>query len=424
MFPMHFLRTTTAARLNGGKTVRVVLACAAMTAIVLPVVGCGSHGNYTAEHLSGAKEKMGALKAGTEFQMSHQAFLAGDLQKALRHIEYSIELSERVPRSHILRGRIMMEAGNLEQANISFRRAEELDEKNVDAQYFRGVLAERLMRPEEALAHYRAAAKLDAVNSQYVVAAAEMLIQLDRRDEAEEFLNSNRGNFDHSPGIRQSLGHLAMLKGEYEVAEKLFFEATLLAPNDQPITEDLVQALMARGKFAGAETHLARLLSKAENKDRRDLKHQRAMCLLEIGKPADSRQVYMSLTGDEAGNSDYEAWLGLARVSLKLKDGMRLREAAGRLIAMDGERSEGFVMRAMAMRMGGELSKASANLEKALSIDENPETLTLLGLVESERGNDAIANRAFARALELDPNNAQAASMMSGGPVLAGESPE
>lgn len=424
MPPIHIFRESAFINRTVSKSLGALVACAGLAIASLSVGGCGSHGNYTAEHLSGAKEKMGALKAGTEFQMGHQAFLAGDLQKALRHVDYSIELSERVPRSHILRGRIMMEAGNLEQANISFRRAEELDEKNVDAQYFRGVLAERLMRPEEALTHYQAAAKLDVVNSQYVVAAAEMMIQLDRRDDAESYLNANRGNFDHSPGIRQSLGHLAMLKGEYEAAEKLFFEATLLAPNDQPITEDLIHALMARGKFAGAETHLARLLSKAENKERRDLKHQRAICLLEIGKPADSRQMYLSLTGDEAGNSDYEAWLGLARVSLKLKDGMRLREAAGRLVAMDADRAEGFVMRAMAQRMGGELSKASSNLEKALSIDENPETLMLLGLVESERGNDATANRAFARALEIDPDNAQAANLLSGGPVLAGESPE
>lgn len=396
---------------------------AAMLAAV-SVSGCGSHGNYTSEHLSGAKEKMGALKAGTEFQMGHQAFLAGDLPKAIRHIEYSIELSERVPRSHILRGRIMMEAGNLEQANVSFVRAEELDSRNVDAQYFRGVLAERLMRPEEALKHYKSAAALDAVNSQYVVAAAEMLIQLDRRDEAEAYLIEHRNNFDHSPGIRQSLGHLAMLEGNFEGAEKLFFEATLLAPNDQPITEDLVQALMALGKFAPAETHLARLLTKPENKERRDLKHQRALCLLEIGKPADARQMFISLTADDSGNSDYEAWLGLARVSLKLKDGMRLRESAGRLISMNNERAEGYVMRAMSLRMSGELSKSSQNLQKALELDENAETLTLLGMVERERGNDSIASRAFARALELDPENQDVVNMLDVGRALAGESPE
>ncbi len=387
---------------------------AAATLALLAASGCGGgHGQYTEEHYNAAKEKMGALKSGTEYQMAHQAFLAGDLKKALRHADYSIELNSKVPRSHVLRGRTMMEMGNLEQANFSFKKAEEIDAKNVDAQYFQGVLAERLMRPEEALTRYQQAATLDESNSQYPVAAAEMLIQLDRATEAESYLMARRDHFDHSPGIRQTLGHLAMLRNDSKSAEQLFFEASLLAPNDQPILEDLAHAQMNNGRFAAAETNLSKLLAKTENEKRRDLRHLQAVCLTQVNRPVEAREVYFTLTKDEEGSSDFDAWLGLGRLSVTLRDNARLREASSRLVAINPERPEGYVLRAIHLRKTGEFEKARDSLGQALSIRQDTDSLVLLGLIERDLGRVEGAKAAFAQALKLDPTNPEASELIN-----------
>ncbi len=392
----------------------------ALGAITAPGCGSGGHGKYTDDHYNAAKEKMGALKSGTEYQMAHQAFLAGDLQKADRHVNYSIELNERVPRSHVLRGRIMMEMGNLEQANISFKKAESIDEKNVDAQYFQGVLAERLMRPEEALARYQKASELDPANSQYPVAAAEMYIQLDRAAEAETYLTQSRDRFDHSPGIRQTLGHLAMLRNDPKAAEQFFFEASLLAPNDQPILEDLAHAQMANGKFAEADTTIAKLLTKTGNAGRRDLKHLRGTCHTQLNRPVDARQIYLDLTTDDQGQADYQAWLGLARMSVTLRDMPRLRESANRLVVIDQTRTEGFVLRALHQRKMGDLENARASLGQALSIRVETDSLVLLGLIERDMGHTENARAAFAQALKIDPGNADAQQLYDTAGTFAG----
>src|SRR5262245_8626524 len=76
-----------------------VLAFLGWAALAAP--GCG-HGRYTREHISAAKTKMEALKSATEYKMAEQAFLSGDLPKALKHVEYSLSLNNPVAKSHVL----------------------------------------------------------------------------------------------------------------------------------------------------------------------------------------------------------------------------------------------------------------------------------------------------------------------------------
>ena len=114
---------------------RIVSLCA-VCGVALSLAACGSHGKYTADHLSGAKIKMNGLKAATEYQMAHQAFLAGDMEKAIKHVDFSLSLNETVVKSHVLKGRIFMEMNDLEKSSACFKAAEKIDEKNVEAAYY------------------------------------------------------------------------------------------------------------------------------------------------------------------------------------------------------------------------------------------------------------------------------------------------
>lgn len=97
--------------------------------------GCGAStgGGYTTEHISAAKEKMNIMKNATEWEMAHQVFLAGELDKALKGVDRSIAINDNVPKSHVLKGRILMERGELEGAIESFNKAATLDPTFVDS---------------------------------------------------------------------------------------------------------------------------------------------------------------------------------------------------------------------------------------------------------------------------------------------------
>ena len=192
-------------------TLRLATLAAGLSATLL--AGCAGSGSYTkgtaTEHMS----KMDVMKSATEYDMAKQSYFAGDLLKALDRIDRSIAINSQVAKSHILRGRIQLEMSELDGALDSLHTGEALAPENTDAQYYLGLVYERLASYDEALTHYQAAAELDPEEAQYVVAAAEMFIDAGRVDEAEEYILSRRDRFDHNAGVRQTLGHIAMMQG-------------------------------------------------------------------------------------------------------------------------------------------------------------------------------------------------------------------
>ncbi|MBL0926409.1 MAG: tetratricopeptide repeat protein [Phycisphaerales bacterium] len=398
------------------KSFRIALIAGGLAAAAFP--GCSpGHGKYTTEFREQAQVRMAGIKAATSWDMAHQQFLAGDLKKAERSVDESIALLGSVPKSHVLRGRIMMEQGRLDEAVSSFDRALALEEKNVDAMYFKGVVMERYSRREQALGLYRQAAELKASEPQYALAVAEMMMDLGDVPGAKAWLEERRKNFENNPGVVQCLGHIAMIEGRSEDAAAKFQEASLLAPSEPAILEDLVRAQMACGRFADAETTIRRVLRESKE-PRRDMLHLQAQCLIETGRPVEARAVLQRLTKDEEGPSDVRAWLALGKVSLTLNDEHRLRESATHLMNIAPQRHEGYVLFAMLQRRQQNLEGALKTLESGLTrAARSPgvgEAVILKGMILDDLGRRDEAVRTFELAVELSPDDAAARQALAG----------
>lgn len=370
--------------------------------------GCG-HGSYTSEHANAAELRMRTLKSGVEWQMSQEQFLAGDLTKALRSVDASLALNPEVPKSHLLRGRIMLERGDLEAARRSLARAAELAPEDAEAPYYLGIVHERFGQFEEALNFYKAATTNDPSSAQYVVAAAEMLVNLQRYGEAEALLDNPPEGLTHSAAIRQCAGRLAMVQQQHERAVERLEQARTLAPDDRTIVEDLAFAYMAAGRFADAE-HLAGQVVRLEAagaraergpmRERRDLQHLRARALMAMDRPVEARSIYEELTQSEDGARDVAAWIGLGKACAVLEDLGRLRAISSRIIAMDATRAEGYVLQAMFRRSAGEHEAALESLARAIELDaKSPEPWMLSGLIFQDLGENEFAVQAYREAL-------------------------
>lgn len=392
-------------------SILVVLASVASAA---SLTGCAGHGNYTQDRVNAAAARMAQLKSGTEWQMAQQQYLAGDLDKALKTIDRSIALNDQVPKSHTLRGRILIEKGRLEEARQSFLNAEKIDETFVDAQYYLGIVHERFNEPEPALARYERAMKLEPTNAQYVIAASEMLVHLGRVDDAETLLNERRSDFQYNAAIRQSLGHLAMMRGESHKGVELFNEAQLLAPDDLTIVEDLLHAQVAAKQYANAEYNARKLLASDQYKDRRDLLLLQARCLLNIDRPVEARSILIGLTNDAQGAKDFEAWVDLGHACIILDDKVRLKNVASRMIATSPDRWEGHFMRALYYKMDGNIPAALEAVEGAVARstdDANP--LMLKGMMLQDQGKADEARQAFGKAVALQPDRSAARQLLN-----------
>lgn len=391
-------------------------AAALLVAAAATTTGCNAfrtHGKYTQEHIAKSRERLDQMKSATQFDMAQQAFLAGDLDKSQKLVEASLAMSPNVSKSHVLRGRIMIEKGLIEQALDSLARAEAIDPASVDAHYYQAVAFERVLKREEALAHYVKAAELDPSNAQYAVAATEMLIDLDRTSEAEKYLGQQAARFENNAGVRQTLGHLALMRDDAKTAVVMFNEARLLAPDDADILEDLTRAQFQVGAYAEAEANASRLLRDEANAGRRDLMHLRARCLADLDRVVEARDVLVTLTTGLEGAGDTEAWIGLGNVAYILKDLARVRAAASRVIALAPDRPDGYMLKALWHRRMGDTDKALLEIERTLDRSaSHASALTLKGIILADRGQYEDARVALGAALRSDPANADVATLL------------
>lgn len=380
------------------------LVSAALLAAGLAPAACqsGNQGKYTQERVSIAKERMSQIKSGTEWQMARQQFEGGDLTKSLKTVDRSIALNPSVSKSHVLRGRILLEQGRLEDARAAFVQAEELNPDNVDAQYYLGFIHERVSEPDKAVARYRKAMDLDTGNAQYLIAAVETLVQSGKLEEAESLLNERRQFFEYNAAVRQSFGHIAMLRRDPARASEWFNEALLLAPGDTRILEDLIVAQVESAQFADAEVNIAKLLETDAAKDRRDLKQVRARCLMALNKPVEARTLLLELVNDKEGGRDFRSWVELGNVAIILKDKINLRQAAARARAISPDRSEGFALSAMYCRMDNRFDDALAAAEDAIARGKNdPAAYALKALVLTDLKRPVEAQQALAQSQQL-----------------------
>lgn len=378
--------------------------------------GCNNpgQGKYTSEAKAQAQERMSMLKSGTEWQMAHQQFLAGEMDKAHKTIDKSIAMNPTVSKSHVLKGRILMEKGRLEEARESLLEAERLAADNVEAQYFLGIIHEQFSQPAEALARYLKAAELDVGNPQYVVAAAEMMVQQNRLDDAEQFIDARRHAFEYNAAIKQTLGHIAMLRGDTRLAAERFNEALLLAPDDTAILEDIAQAQMACGNFAEAEFAVTKLLQLEQNKDRRDLKQMRAKCLIALNRVVEARSTLLELSAEPEAARDVQTWIDLGNVAAVLKDKPHLRQAAQRAVALAPDRHEGYTLRGIYNRLEGRPEDALASFEQAVKrAGAEPSPYMLKALVLQDLGRPFEARQTIEQALAANPTSPRLQAMLA-----------
>jgi Flp pilus assembly protein TadD len=391
-------------------------ALVAAAGLAFTLAGCNSgHGKHTSEGLAQAQQRMADMKAATSWDLARQQYLVGDLSKALDNVDQSIEYSPSVPKSHTLRGRILIELGQLEQSIESFKRAVAIDPAFHEAHYYLGIAMERVSDFERAGDAYETAANLDPSNSQYAIAAAEMLIELGYIERAEELLRSRTAMFEHNAGVRQTLGHLAMLRGDSADAVAMFREARLLAPDDLSVAEDLALSLASNSDWVEAEYTLRTLLKSKDFTDRRDLKRMHARALVAIDRPVEARTILLALTTDEAGRNDWQALIDLASVALILKDDARARLSARRALALVPDHPEPYAMLAAVQFRNGELEGALDSLNKAVERSRGDATPALMrGVVLSRLGRQAEAEASFNLALQIDPTDERAMRMIAG----------
>ncbi|MEX2672418.1 MAG: tetratricopeptide repeat protein [Phycisphaeraceae bacterium] len=380
--------------------------------LVLSIAGCSGH-QTRADAKNAAQERWGSARANISYSLAEQQFEVGDLDKAEKTVNEAISTHPDDPRYYDLSARIAMERGQLERAYRLLEHSISLDEERHESHYLHGVVQQRWQRYEPALESYEQAFAHRPDEPAALLAVAEMLVKLDRVDEAVERLEERLAYFANNAAIRTGIGRIHMMKHNYAKAVTAFREASVLSPEDQNIRELLALAAFADEQYGEVIRLLAGMLSDDANKDRVDLKIVLADAFMATENPVEARRIFLSITQEDP--NDVNAWIKLAQASWMVGDDPRLTQATARVIALAPRRHEGYLLRGMAEHRKGEADAAIASFERASELaPSNTLPLILKGMTKEQAGDSDGAVAAYRAALAIEPDDRRAQELLAG----------
>ena len=351
-------------------------------------LGCapGKYGRHTNELRQQSRDQANRFRAATEWDVAQQHFQTGDIKTSLEHAKNAAQLDPENPLSRVLLTRIYIEQADITRALAASQEGLDIEPNLADLWYYRGIAFERGQSLDNALECYQNAAELDPDNPHYALAGAELLIELNRLEDARRYLLGRSDQVRFTPVFRATLAHIELMEGRVPEAVALFREASILAPQDDSIREDLARTLILAQRFAEAEPLLAHLCTTTNGRMRRDLQVMHARCLLELERPVDARRIALALTSNNADRSDPDLWALVADVAITLGDNNLLFRAASRMIALNPSGDDGYIAMAIYHRREGNLDRAYASAQNAVARSNGDESASrLLELLRRER---------------------------------------
>ncbi len=334
--------------------------------LVVPVVllaSCNGPTKTGKEARTAAKDRAQKATAVIVYDQARQSFESGQFDKALKEINEAIYRTPEEPKYWVMRGRIQLEKGRLEEALADFTKASTIKNDYAEAYYSAGIVHERWSDDAKAIIAYEKAVAADPTKVGYVLAQAEVLVAAKRYEEAQALLEPKLAYFENSAPMHQLLGQIAMLREDSKAAVLHYNRAILIDPSQPMVLENLVRAQFAAGAWNDCLQNVRRLQREVAGGRTAEQMRIEGRCLAMIGRTSEARIVFAEITRDTP--DDVQGWIDLAVTSWELGEVSRVQVAANRLIKIAPDRYEGYVFQGLIEESKGNDTRANDWFKKA-----------------------------------------------------------
>ena len=393
--------------INPMKRIRILVPVA-----VLLMLGLGCQSSKTTQKEEATRRWNGA-RSGVLYSLAKSQYEAGNFDKARQTINEAIQLSPQSAELHILSAKLAIEQGQLEPAEHELAVARGCDPANAEADYLSGVIYQRWRRTETAYEFYSKAADKAPAELAFLLAKAEMLVAMDRSDEALKLLQEKVVYFENSPVIRDAVGQLLVARGKYKEAVEMLRRASILAEDDLSIRERLGLAMFYAKDYREAEDVLVRLTHQEPYTKRVDLLIAVGECQLQLNKPREARANFE--TAAQIDSSAPQLWLCLAKAAMQLNDLGRAELSLKKALALNANDPEANLLQGYLRLRQDRLSEALEFFRKASSASvSDAVSLCMVGYALEKMGQNEQAMGYYAQALKLKPDDELARKLMAG----------
>jgi tetratricopeptide (TPR) repeat protein len=260
---------------------------------------------------------------------------------------------------------------------------------------------------------YVLAAQRSPAEIAYVLAQAEVLVTLNRTDDALALLQSRSDYFEHSGTIRDAIGQLLMQKKNFADAARAFRQASILSEEDTAVKERLAMALYQAQQFREAIDVLNKIVQLEAFARRGDMFVILAECQLQLGQSREARLSFE--TASQVDPLSPSVWRGIGRAALEAGDLKRAELALAKSAKLDATAPQTFLLTGYLMTRLKRLDEAQTAFQKAVALDPADTTsLCMIGYVYEKRGRPDVAATYYGKALQLRPGDEMARKMMAG----------
>ncbi len=374
--------------------------------------GCQSQSNMS-QAREDAQKRWQQARAQVLCSLATEYLKAGQLDKAAGSVQDARALDPASGPACLLGGRVAIEQGKYLLAIADLTKFCEQSPKNAEARYLLAVAQEKNGDLEQALKSYRQASDLDRGNIFPVMAAAEVLILLNRAPEAQEYFAPyvDRGGAD--PAVYELAGRMAMMTRGYAKAAEYFQQAHDLDFGNVRYREALAEAQYRDGRFARATETYTDLLGLQDYTPSAMTYCRLGDCYMALHDAAHAKNMYLKAT--ELSPTSAGAWAKHAEAALALKDEARAIASAQASLDLEPDNVQAATVLGYAMVRSGKSRQALPQLRQAAAAHPQSAMLqVVMGRAYDLSGDAAKAKECYEQALKIDDQNALAQALLAG----------
>ncbi len=393
---------------------RTLLALA-LSAATIASIGCQEliKGKDHQRYVNEADRRWKETRSALMLNMAQQQFKNGDLAQATNSLADAIAIDQSNPQLYVMAGRVALERDMVERSLIYLNKALQVDAGTHKAHYYLGLVFQRWEQFDKALSHYTKAYDIVPDHAPYLLAWGEMLVALNRVDEALSLFEKKSKYFEASAGLHIAMAQLYMMREQHDKAVLELRQAALMQPEDAQIREQLATALIATGQHDAALREYRWLDDEGYVASRRDLQTTVASTYLAGGNVDEARRRYQALA--RLAPNDAEVWLGMAQANWAANNLTGTLGAAQHIIQIAPSRHEPYLLIGLVMHRRGLIHKALKMYGKAAqaAADEHKsQSLIMRGLALEHVGKSDAAIESYRAALRFEPGNERARQLL------------
>ncbi len=385
-----------------------------ITAVIVLAVLAGCNMSSVPEAKKEAYKRWYNTRARMLCSVAEEHLKVGQLKKAHNRAMEALSLDKDLNEARIVLAKVCIEQGEYDTAIAELTTVQEAAPASSEVYYLLGVALEKRGRYEEALQSYRHAYAIDDSNISPVIAAAEVLVAMNRVQEAQLYIESYMVRAYDDPGMYEIAGRLAMMRNQYDKAADYFEQASDLDCRNVRYREALGRARFFSGNYRKALSVFEGLEEEKDYVAQAWLYTMQGDCCMALGRMQDALALYQQAS--RLDKTSPGIWTSMAKAAMALNDAPRAILSARQALQLDANSLDAVIILGYALLKNHQTTRAISVLTQATSVHPDSSIIyCVLGMAHAQGGDFELASKCYSRALSIEPDNQLAKTLVEGG---------